>query len=117
MRLDLQTDMKPSFVTKATENLLKDYNYKSMTNDNGLEFRDSKNLSVPLYFCDPGSPQQRGAVENMIGESRFYLSRKSNPNIKYLKYLENLFNFTPRIRLNNLTTHKIFFNTKVALAS
>ena len=117
MRLDLLTDMKPSLVTKATENLLKDINYKSMTNDNGLEFRDSKNLSVPVYFCDPGSPQQRGTVENMIGKLRFYLSRKSNPNIKYLKYLENLFNFTPRKRLNYLTPHEVFFNTKVALAS
>ena len=37
----------------------------SCTFDNGTEFSDHWKMGIPTYFCDPGSPWQKGSVENM----------------------------------------------------
>lgn len=50
----------------------------SMTNDNGTEFNDSQNLGMPVYFCTPGKPQQRGSVENINGKLRRYFKRSTD---------------------------------------
>lgn len=47
---------------------------KSITFDNGSEFADherlKKELGIETYFCDPGSPWQKGSIENLNGVSR-----------------------------------------------
>ena len=53
---------------------------KSITYDNGGEFEhhlDMENtLSMPVYFCDPHSPWQRGTIENTNGILRRDMPRK-----------------------------------------
>ena len=50
---------------------------KSITTDNGLEFaaheKISKALDVPVYFTDPYSSWQKGAIENANGLIRQYI--------------------------------------------
>jgi IS30 family transposase len=49
---------------------------KSITFDNGSEFTEHlklKAIGILTYFCDPGSPWQKGSCENLNGASRRYL--------------------------------------------
>jgi IS30 family transposase len=49
----------------------------SITFDNGSEFAEHERLKTELgietYFCDPGSPWQKGSIENLNGVTRRYL--------------------------------------------
>lgn len=92
--------------------------FYSLTNDNGPEFFDGALHTVPVYYCDPGKPQQRGTVENSIGKIRKYIGRKTvltNGNRDLVKTVENLLNFRPRQCLGFKTPHEVFYNTTVAL--
>lgn len=45
----------------------------SITFDNGTEFTDHERLlalGIQTYFCDPGSPWQKGSIENLNGVMR-----------------------------------------------
>jgi IS30 family transposase len=49
---------------------------KSITFDNGSEFTDHTKLNamgIKTYFCDPGSPWQKGGIENFNGLVRRHL--------------------------------------------
>ena len=54
---------------------LHDQKVRSITNDRGSEFSRKSELKVPVYFCDPRKPQQRGTIENTIGRLRSYFPR------------------------------------------
>lgn len=93
---------------------------KTITNDNGPEFRGEQNHGVPVYYCDPRRPQQRGTVENTIGILRKRLGRKtqiSKFGKKGLKEIEKGLNLRPRRCLGFRTPYEVFYNTKVALVS
>ena len=93
---------------------------KTITNDNGPEFRGEQNHGVPVYYCDPRKPQQRGTVENTIGILRKRLTLKtdlSKMTKNGLKEIENAFNLRPRKCLGYKTPYEVFFNTKVALVT
>ena len=111
-------------VASATAELLsphRDLN-KTLTNDNGLEFqRDielQNRIDMPIYFCDPSSPWQRGTVENTNGLIRQYLPKGCNfdqlPPWTALAVEETL-NFRPRKTLGYETPHEIFHNQTVTL--
>ncbi len=55
---------------------------KSLTWDQGSEMARHKDIStatqMPVYFCDPASPWQRGSNENMNGLLRQYFPKGSN---------------------------------------
>lgn len=112
--------IRPTDVTRMTEEVLKSVGpVRTITNDNGPEFRDSKSLSVPAYHCDPGRPDQRGTVENTIGLLRQYLTNKTDLDLltkKDLLDIENRINLRPRKCLNYLTPFEVFNGIKVALA-
>jgi IS30 family transposase len=92
---------------------------KSLTNDNGSEFipaispKSEKDLGVPVYFCDPCSPWQRGSVENAIGLLRQYIPKKydfSKMTGAQLRKFENKLNNRPRKVLKYRTPAEIYFN-------
>lgn len=113
-------------VQRLTAKILQEKTFKntkkSMTNDNGYEFipaispKSEEELGVPVYFCDPCSPWQRGTVENVIGLLRQYIPKKydfSRMTHAQLKSFENKLNNRPRKVLNFKTPAEIYFNEQV----
>ena len=93
---------------------------RSITNDNGSEFQDGFQFNVPVYYCDPRSPHQRGTVENQIGLVRQYITRKTDLtqlSDEQIQAIENKLNHRPRKCLDWKTPHEVFFQATVALAS
>lgn len=79
---------------------------KSITVDNGKEFAAHKQLSfstgMPVYFCDPYSPWQRGSNENTNGLLRQFFHKGSSfydVSDDILQNVVNLINNRPRKRL------------------
>jgi IS30 family transposase len=95
---------------------------KTMTNDNGIEFqRDEslqKRMGIPIFFCDPCSPWQRGSIENLNGLVRQYLPKSRNLDELPAwapRALEETLNFRPRKTLGWRTPHEIFFDDSLML--
>ena len=108
-------------VQKETIRLLKIAGGKSftVTNDNGSEFKQDLPLGIPVYFCKPLKPNQRGTVENTIGLLRQYISRTTDIekyDLKTIEEIENLINFRPRKILDYKTPYEVYYKEKVALA-
>ena len=97
---------------------------RSLTNDNGREhsdFRELQNiLGIKIFFTDPSSPWQRGTVENTNGLLRQYF-RKRTPLEDYPRWfpqaLEQTLNHRPRKTLQYRTPHEIFFGKTMSLMS
>lgn len=113
IRIDTQS------VAQQTQKILREMPYHTMTNDNGPEFRSKMDIGVPVYFCQPRKPQQRGTIENTIGLLRQYIKRKTNIQEltkEKINWIQNRINHRPRKCLDFNTPYEIFFNKKVALA-
>lgn len=109
-----------TWMNKETKRLLKTTGKKihTITNDNGTEFRGSEDIGVPIYYCTPMKPQQRGTVENTVGLLRQFIKRTDDItklSRKDLKHIEDLINFRPRKGLDYLTPFEVFYNKKVAM--
>lgn len=79
---------------------------KSMIFDRGTEFANYYQLLTSTYFCDPGSPWQKGAVENMNGRTRNLLPKQVRPYFLKQKDLDII----PDI-LNNTSRQVLGFKT------
>jgi len=111
-------------VGEATAEILAPYKRfnKTLTNDNGVEFqRDSQlqiKIDIPIYFCDPASPWQRGTIENTNGLIRQFL-RKGSSFDKLPAWtaaaVEETLNYRPRKTLGYRTPHEIFHNQTLYL--
>ncbi|MFP5387633.1 MAG: IS30 family transposase [Bacteriovoracia bacterium] len=102
-------------VAKQTMALLKEKRAYTVTNDNGPEFRGSINIGIPVYYCTPMKPQQRGTVENTIGQIRRFIPRNTEINSitsKDLKKVQEILNNKPRKCLGFKTPYEIFYKTK-----
>lgn len=116
IKIALAQSQSPKIITALTRSLI-GQRLKTLTNDNGLEFRDSEKMGCPVYFCDPGRPDQRGTVENTIGRLRKYLPKSLDPREVDLKTIEDRCNLTPRKCLNYQTPYEVYHGVKVALAT
>ena len=117
-RLGFIPDIKSKAVNKKTEKLLKSFKVLSITNDNDPSFRKKMDWTVPVYFCDPMKPQQRGTVENTIGQLRRYIKRDtdlSELGEAGLKRIEHIINNTPRKMFGYRTPFEMYYKKKVAL--
>ena len=85
---------------------------KSITFDRGTEFANHHQLPTSTYFCDPGSPWQKGAVENMNGRIRNLLPKHVRPYFlkqKDLDIIADILNNTPRQILGFKTPQELFY--------
>ena len=83
----------------------------SITLDNGSEFANHSELGTETYFCDPGSPWQKGAIENVNGIIRRYIDYRDNiKNItqRKLNAVASMINNKPRKILNFLTPNEVY---------
>lgn len=72
---------------------------KSITLDNGTEFAKhsiiTENIGAQVYFCDPSSPWQKGAIEQLNALLRRWFkfsldaSEITNENVEMIEYLIN----------------------------
>ena len=83
---------------------------KSLTWDRGMELAKhaelTKEIGIPVYFCDPQSPWQRGTNENTNSLVRQYFSRKTDLSVHSQEVLNNVatqLNERPRKTLNFMT--------------
>lgn len=94
---------------------------KTLTWDRGMELADHKRFTnetnTDVYFCDPGSPWQRGTNENTNRLLRQYFPKKTSLrgfDQNYLDGIANKLNTRPRRILTFLTPDDII-NQNVAL--
>ena len=83
----------------------------SCTFDNGTEFSDHWKMEISTYFCDPGSPWQKGSVENMNGLLRKDLPFELEPKLITQEFLDSVayrINNTPRKLLRYSTPMEVF---------
>lgn len=100
---------------------------KTLTYDNGREMARHAAFSlatnVPVYFCDPHSPWQRGSVENINGLIRQYFPKGidfNNVTKGQINKAEWCLNNRPRIVLGGQSPAEIFhafIRTDCALAA
>jgi transposase, IS30 family len=98
-------------VMKALKNKVSKHKYPvhTITFDNGSEFTNHSELGIDTYFCDPGSPWQKGAIENVNGILRTYLDYRINPETITQEMLDSIaehINNKPRKILNFLTPNE-----------
>jgi transposase, IS30 family len=75
-------------------------------------------LKVPIYFCDPASPWQRGSVENANGLIRQYAPKRTsfdNMDLLMPSMIEETLNHRPRKTLGYRTPREVFFDEKLDL--
>ena len=72
---------RPDGVERRLIQMLKGYDVKTLTFDNGTEFschrRVGRALNAKTYFCRPYKSWEKGAVENMNGLIRQYFPKKT----------------------------------------
>lgn len=84
---------------------------KSCTFDNGKEFALHYQLGIPTFFCNPGSPWQKGSNENSNGLVRRYIPFSMSPHLVTQEYLDSvayIMNNKPRKILGYLTPLEVF---------
>lgn len=105
-------------LAKNAVRLLEPYkqHIKTITTDNGTEFSCheyiTKKLNVPVYFADPYSSWQKGAIENANGLIRQYIPKSaefSKVSHQKVKYIMEKINARPREKLNFLTPYHCFY--------
>ena len=89
---------------------------KSITTDNGTEFACpemiAKSIGTKVYFADPYSSWQKGAIENVTGLIRQYIPKNtsfSNINHQQITKIMHKINTRPREKLNFSTPRECFY--------
>lgn len=88
--------------------------WSSITWDQGSEMAGHKAFTmatnIPIYFCHPGSPRERGSNENTNGRLRRNLPKSSDLSVygaEDLEVIANIHNHKPRKALGWLTPAEV----------
>jgi len=82
---------------------------RSLTLDNGSEFAEHellRQMGIEVFFCDPGSPWQKGSIENLNGLIRRFLPFNMSPDAvtpELIQSVNRAINNMPRAILGYLT--------------
>ena len=119
---DKRTDTVISALKKHAKKLPEEL-YKSLTWDRGSELKKHREFSlatdVDVYFCDPGSPWQRGSNENTNGLLRQYFPKGTDLSVHSQHHLNKVarqLNERPRKTLD-FETPATKFSVCVAMIS
>ena len=114
--------LESDVVAEATAKALAGLPLRSLTNDNGREFCNEQplqeKLGIKIYYCEPGSPWQRGTVENTNGLVRQYVPKGTDIDAVTKigpRALEDSLNHRPRKVLGYRTPHEVLFNQNYQL--
>lgn len=91
---------------------------QSITTDNDLAFAKHHQLNVNVYFTNPYTSQEKGSVENRIGQLRRYLPKKTNfdkISESRINQVEHSLNNRPLKMFNYKTPNEVFFGYSLAL--
>ena len=110
---------KADIVIHGIKQKVKNHFIKSITFDNGSEFVHHSDLQsmfgINTYFCDPGSPWQKGTVENSIARLHRFIGKGANINQwsdLEIEDIEAMMNHTPRKILEYSTPFEVFNRQK-----
>lgn len=110
---------KSDDIALVVQRLQSEYDIKTITTDNGTEFSKYSEFKVDTYFCNPGSPWQKGAIEHFNGMIRRKIDYRTPMNSidqkSIDKVVENLNNM-PRKILGFLTPKEAINQSRVKLA-
>jgi IS30 family transposase len=115
----LLDDRKALTMKEAVVSIFKNLPLKArltLTVDRGKEFElwrdiESELPGTRIYFCDAGSPYQKGCVENLNGLLRQYYPKNKNtkaPTPEHLAAVQARLNSRPRKRFNYATPYHLF---------
>jgi IS30 family transposase len=102
---------KPVIVCRAMRKMLSDKPLETVTLDNGVEFREHRQLGCETYFCHPYSSWEKGSIEYANRLIRRYFPKKTELaeiNPKQLAFVVHRINHTPRKCLNWETSAEVF---------
>jgi transposase, IS30 family len=109
----------PKEIARATIETMRSTHCRSITNDNGFEFREheleSRELKVPIYFTNPYSSWEKGTCENVNGLIRQYFPKKTSMkemNDNEVNQIAKRLNSRPRKTLGFQTPLEAFEQSK-----
>jgi len=110
----IMPNRKPSLSAQKLREWNIQYSFKSITLDNGIEFRHHEKIGCDAFFCHPYSSWEKGQIEYAMRLLRRLIPKKSslhNISQQQLQYFVFLLNNTPRKCLNWNTPHQVFYNS------
>lgn len=102
---------RPTLVAKAMRELYLNKPLKTVTMDNGIEFKEHQQLGAPTYFCHPYSSWQKGSIEYANRLIRRYFpkrTRLADISQKQIDQVIHRINNTPKKCLNWETPAQAF---------
>lgn len=96
LAIRLIPNLKPVTFTNATITMLNGKLIHTLSLDNGIENKQHKDITTAtgaaIYFCDPYSSYQKGAVENGNKMVRRYVPKSSNIGIYTQRQIDEFVN-------------------------
>ena len=106
-------------VTLSIKKLEKEHNMKTLTLDNGSEFSKWAEYATDTFFCNPGSPWQKGAIEQFNGMLRRKIDYRvpmSEISQNFIDKIVEDLNNMPRKILGFLTPNEALRESRMKIA-